>query len=41
MAASLPRRRLTPAQAIRLVRCLQRNNHKAKLSHYKRRDRLK
>ena len=37
MAVSLPRRRLNAAHAIALVRYLQGNNYKAKISHYRRR----
>jgi hypothetical protein len=35
LAAALPRRNLTPEEAISLVRYIQRGNHKAKLSHYR------
>ncbi|MBL7223834.1 MAG: hypothetical protein ISS72_08275, partial [Candidatus Brocadiae bacterium] len=34
LAAVLPRRTLTPGQAIQVVRYIQHNNHKAKVPHY-------
>ena len=36
LAAALPRRELTPEEALRLVRYTQLGNHRAKLSHYRR-----
>ena len=36
LAAVLPRRELTPAEALALVRYVQQANHKAKVSHYRR-----
>jgi hypothetical protein len=45
LAAALPQRELTATAALALVRYIQGNNHKAKVSHYrrrrKRRDKLK
>jgi len=39
LSAALPRKSLTSGEAIDLVRRTQRNNHKAKLSHSRRRKR--
>ena len=37
LGAVLPRKALTPDDAIELVEYIQHNNHKAKQSHYRRR----
>jgi hypothetical protein len=36
LAAALPRKQLTPTEAIDLVKHIQHGNHKAKRSHYRR-----
>ena len=35
LGAALPRKALTPDEAIELVEYMQHNNHKAKISHYR------
>ena len=37
LAAALPRKQLTPTEAIALVQYIRHNNYKAKASHYRRR----
>ena len=37
LAATLPRKALTPDEAIEFVQYVQHNNHKAKVSHYRQR----
>ena len=39
LAAALPRKELTAGEAIKLVQHTQHNNHRAKLSHCRRRKR--
>jgi len=37
LGASLPRKTLTPDEALELIQYIQHNNYKAKCSHYQRR----